>query len=683
MEAGGIEWCQHGGAVGLIGAGIGPVASAPRCTSGRPTGRGCATCTGCSTSTSSASTPSDVGDLVRAAQRAWASTGSTSPTRASSGHRAPRRAVAPGDAALGAVNTVVFETAGDRPQHRRDRFRRVLRPRSAGRAADRVVQLGAGGAGARSRHAILALGAGRLTVVDALPDRAARRRPDRALGAGRAASHARIPRGSSPTARRPRPRHPHRHGRHPGLPFPAGAAAPRLWVAEVVYRPLETELLRAAAAPRAAPRSTAADGRLSRPPTRSALFTGREPDSDRMLAHVASSSRRLHRHRRLSGTLAEKLAAAAAAGFDAVEIFENDLIASPLTPEEIRAPLRRLGLTIDLFQPMRDIEAVPEDEFARNLRRAGHKFALMAAARRGHRPGLLERLAARRRRRRARRRAAARPGGPRGARRDPGRLRGARVGAPREHVRPRLAHRRGRRPSRPRHLSRQLPHPVPRLRPERDRGHPRREDLLPPARRRPAAGHGRAAVEPPPPLLPGPGRLRRRGLSRPRPARGYDGPALARGVQRRLPPGRPGPHCGRRPALAVAARGRAPAGRGAARLRVRRAGGRAGAGGGPRAAADRDGLPPRRAAPLQAGAAVAPRRDTRPRQPRAAVRGAADRRDRGRERRPDPLRPARQGAARAEPAAHPAPARPTSPRSPRPTAPPCSSAGPRTGRATS
>ncbi|GHD00284.1 4-hydroxyphenylpyruvate dioxygenase [Streptomyces violarus] len=79
----------------------------------------------------------------------------------------------------------------------------------------------------------------------------------------------------------------------------------------------------------------------------------------------------------LSGSLTGKLDAAARAGFDGVEIFENDLLASPLTPEDIRARCADLGLTIDLFQPMRDIEAVPEAEFSRNLRRARHKFDLM------------------------------------------------------------------------------------------------------------------------------------------------------------------------------------------------------------------------------------------------------------------------------------------------------------------
>ncbi|MGA5880244.1 bifunctional sugar phosphate isomerase/epimerase/4-hydroxyphenylpyruvate dioxygenase family protein [Streptomyces cellulosae] len=79
----------------------------------------------------------------------------------------------------------------------------------------------------------------------------------------------------------------------------------------------------------------------------------------------------------LSGSLTEKLTAASRAGFDGVEIFENDLLTSSLTPEEIRARCADLGLTIDLYQPMRDVEALPEEDFARALRRARHKFELM------------------------------------------------------------------------------------------------------------------------------------------------------------------------------------------------------------------------------------------------------------------------------------------------------------------
>ncbi|MFB9476483.1 TIM barrel protein [Nonomuraea salmonea] len=79
----------------------------------------------------------------------------------------------------------------------------------------------------------------------------------------------------------------------------------------------------------------------------------------------------------VSGTLTEKLTAVAAAGFDGVEIFENDLLACPLPPEEIRARAADLGLTIDLYQPFRDFEGVPRARLRANLERAEHKFRLM------------------------------------------------------------------------------------------------------------------------------------------------------------------------------------------------------------------------------------------------------------------------------------------------------------------
>ena len=62
----------------------------------------------------------------------------------------------------------------------------------------------------------------------------------------------------------------------------------------------------------------------------------------------------------LSGTLEDKLAAAAAAGFDEVELFEPDLVAAPLEPAEVRRRRRRAGLEIAMYQPLRDFEAMPE-----------------------------------------------------------------------------------------------------------------------------------------------------------------------------------------------------------------------------------------------------------------------------------------------------------------------------------
>ncbi|WP_370935772.1 TIM barrel protein [Amycolatopsis sp. cg13] len=79
----------------------------------------------------------------------------------------------------------------------------------------------------------------------------------------------------------------------------------------------------------------------------------------------------------LSGTLDDKLSAAAAAGFDGVEIFEPDLVASPMPPGEVRLRCADLGLSIDLYQPFRDLDSTDPDRFAANLRRAERKFDLM------------------------------------------------------------------------------------------------------------------------------------------------------------------------------------------------------------------------------------------------------------------------------------------------------------------
>jgi len=79
----------------------------------------------------------------------------------------------------------------------------------------------------------------------------------------------------------------------------------------------------------------------------------------------------------LSGTLPEKLEAAAAAGFDGVEIFENDLLHFDGAPADVRRMAADLGLQILLYQPLRDFEAMPGDGFARNMGRAERKFDVM------------------------------------------------------------------------------------------------------------------------------------------------------------------------------------------------------------------------------------------------------------------------------------------------------------------
>ncbi|GAB3174081.1 shikimate dehydrogenase [Streptomyces incanus] len=194
--------------------------------------------------------------------------------------------------ALGAVNTVLFED-GRAVGHNTDvtgfaaSFARGL----PDVPLERVVQLGAGGAGAAVAHAVLTLGAGRVTVVDALPERADELAGslNRTFGADRAtaAPPALLPEllaqadGSGGLVHAT----PTGMAAHPGLPLPAKLLHPGLWVAEVVYRPLETDLLRAA---RAAGCATLDGGGMAAFQAADAfrLFTGREPDRARMLAHL-------------------------------------------------------------------------------------------------------------------------------------------------------------------------------------------------------------------------------------------------------------------------------------------------------------------------------------------------------------------------------------------------------------
>ncbi|WP_316188640.1 MULTISPECIES: bifunctional sugar phosphate isomerase/epimerase/4-hydroxyphenylpyruvate dioxygenase family protein [unclassified Bradyrhizobium] len=79
----------------------------------------------------------------------------------------------------------------------------------------------------------------------------------------------------------------------------------------------------------------------------------------------------------LSGALDEKLRATAAAGFEAVEIFESDLVSFGATPRDIGQMCRDLGLAICAYQPFRDFEGMPEPQRARNFVRAERKFDLM------------------------------------------------------------------------------------------------------------------------------------------------------------------------------------------------------------------------------------------------------------------------------------------------------------------
>lgn len=80
----------------------------------------------------------------------------------------------------------------------------------------------------------------------------------------------------------------------------------------------------------------------------------------------------------LPGKFAEKLAAAQAAKFDAIEIFEQDFVASDHAPRDVGRMVRDHGLDIALFQPFRDFEGLPEPLRSRAFARAERKFDLMA-----------------------------------------------------------------------------------------------------------------------------------------------------------------------------------------------------------------------------------------------------------------------------------------------------------------
>jgi shikimate dehydrogenase len=196
--------------------------------------------------------------------------------------------LSPDAAALGAVNTVVLR-GGRAVGHNTDwsGFARAFDRGLHDVGLDRVVLLGAGGAGAAVAHALLTLGTARLTVLDVDP----RRSRDLAaalserFGSGRAtgddlsevAAHVGSADGlvhATPTGM----------AAHPGLPVPAELLRPDLWVADIVYRPLETDLVRAA---RALGCRVLDGGGMAVFQAVDAfrLFTGTEPDADRMLAH--------------------------------------------------------------------------------------------------------------------------------------------------------------------------------------------------------------------------------------------------------------------------------------------------------------------------------------------------------------------------------------------------------------
>ena len=80
----------------------------------------------------------------------------------------------------------------------------------------------------------------------------------------------------------------------------------------------------------------------------------------------------------INGNLKEKILAISKAGFDGVEIFENDFLTFNLSPKEIKKIVKDQGLEITLFQPFRDFEGMPDNHRTRAFDRAKKKFDIMA-----------------------------------------------------------------------------------------------------------------------------------------------------------------------------------------------------------------------------------------------------------------------------------------------------------------
>ena len=194
--------------------------------------------------------------------------------------------LSPDAAALGAVNTVVFR-AGKAIGHNTDLpgFARSFSVGLPDAALDRVVLLGAGGAGAAVAHALLSLGAGTVQIFDTDPCRGKALAASLSVHFGPSrAEPITAPAGALREADGLAHATPTGMEGHPGLPVPADLLRPGLWVADVVYRPLNTELVRAA---RDRGCRVLDGGRMVVFQAADAfrLFTGVEPDTDRMLRH--------------------------------------------------------------------------------------------------------------------------------------------------------------------------------------------------------------------------------------------------------------------------------------------------------------------------------------------------------------------------------------------------------------
>jgi shikimate dehydrogenase len=191
----------------------------------------------------------------------------------------------PEAAAMGAANTIVLRD-GHRAGHNTDwfGFAAGLQRGLPGVAIATVAQIGAGGAGAATAYAMLSLGTQQLNIFDInaaraeeLQHRLQRVFPGRTVTTAGSAVEALANVDGVVLAT------PVGMAGHPGVPFDPALLNHQLWVADVIYAPLETELL--AHARRLGCRTINGGGMLTFQAARAfQLFTGLEADAESMLA---------------------------------------------------------------------------------------------------------------------------------------------------------------------------------------------------------------------------------------------------------------------------------------------------------------------------------------------------------------------------------------------------------------
>jgi shikimate dehydrogenase len=198
--------------------------------------------------------------------------------------------LAPDAAAIGAVNTVVFD-GRRRIGYNTDSwgFAESFRQGLVGAPHEAVVQFGAGGGGAAVAHALLELGTANLDIYDSDTTRATDLADRLAVRFGRTVVAVSDPFAAIQRAQGAVNATPVGMGKYPGVPFDTDALAPRHWVADIVYFPAETALLQRARA--IGCRTLAGTGMAIFQAIKAfELFTGLTPDRDAMIQHFEAAA---------------------------------------------------------------------------------------------------------------------------------------------------------------------------------------------------------------------------------------------------------------------------------------------------------------------------------------------------------------------------------------------------------